>query len=63
MIKTWKKQLGPAGGKPENWLRTADGQAEQKKYIMCKKNIRPLLKHLTKNKLSGEILDSLYIIV
>ena len=30
---------------------------------MCKRNIRPLLKQLLKNKLNSEILDSLYIIV
>ena len=63
MLKTWKKLLGPEGGKPDGWLNTAEGKIEDGKYKMCKSNIRPLLKELRKNKLSNEILDSLYIIV
>ena len=63
MLKTWKAQLGPAGGKTEAWKNTAEGKLETNKYIMCKKNIRPLLKQLIKNGLNSEILDSLYIIV
>ena len=63
MLKTWRKQFGPAGGKPEGWLNTADGKLEHGKYAMCKKNIRSLLKQLKNNKVSNEILDSLYIIV
>ena len=63
MLKTWKKQFGPAGGKPQGWHKTADGKLDHGKYSMCKKSIRPLMKTLLKNKLSGDILDSLYIIV
>ena len=51
MLKTWKKLLGPEGGKPDGWLNTAEGKIEDGKYKMCKSNIRPLLKELRKNKL------------
>lgn len=63
MLKTWKKKLGPEGGKPDDWHNTAEGKIEDGKYKMCMASIRPLLKELKKNKLSSEILDSLYIIV
>lgn len=55
--------MGPIGGKPEAWKNTAEGKLENNKYTMCKKSILPLLKSLVKNRLSLEILNSLYIIV
>ena len=48
MLKTWKAQLGAAGGKTEAWLNTAEGKAEHAKYTMAKKSIRPALKMLNK---------------
>ena len=66
MLKAWDNDLHPSdggGSKPPDFLNTSEGKVEQNQFYLCKKNIRPLLKHLKKERLAAEILDSLYLIV
>ena len=67
MLKAWDEDLHPGedgkSSRPPDYLNTSEGKVEQNHFNLCKKNIRPLLKHLKKERLSTEILDSLYLIV
>ena len=47
----------------EEWANTAEGKIEFNKYVMCKKNVKPMLKLLLNEKLNQEILNIVYIIV
>lgn len=67
MLKAWDEDLHPGEdgktSRPPDFMNTSEGKVEQNHFNLCKKNIRPLLKHLKKERLATEILDSLYLIV
>lgn len=60
MMAMWQTNLDSKG---EIFRATAEGRAEYAKYTCGRRDLRPLKKHLVKQTLAKDILDSLYLVV